>query len=497
MKSNFFLNKQLNFVLFVGISLCLVFLIFPNININANESPKISVNPTVSMEVDPQRITFSGTVINLEKPDTTIKFEAYVSNSTEPIYSTNIIEKIENWSFNEKFMDGTNMVRFVLTYGGSMEVEEKISFFVTGVHGEFSANTQSCGNCHNTHTAKEPHLRGDIDVENPRKGIKNCKDCHTDSANNNFKSHGTIEMTNSSQNCTICHNPHGSSNGDNPYSLWDYYEYSHDANHSDVGLINSKIVLCESCHENNIVNLSGYSEYLHDPVKTGITYESGSCVTCHENNIVEIKWKNHYRYLTFKDSITATGNALEDSSLCFSCHDGSKENVSNIKQYYINPEASGHSISTLDSSKINFQIPCSDCHTSHGTKNIKGIRNELGHDGTKIFSATSGQWDTIKEKDFCLSCHSSGTRMYGKALQDLYSLPNNDGHDLNSSKSCSSCHGDSGDLTRIAHAPLKGKPTDLQTPAETIDDKTVEDTEVLLETPKNLDTPESELTPPN
>jgi predicted CXXCH cytochrome family protein len=413
-------KKQINYTIFVCIIVGLVLLFFPKINIDASVSPKIFIHsPINNAQFDDQNITLSGTFMNKESAVTTTKLFIYENDT--PIFSK---EGLTEWSFEQKYSDGTHIIRFELLYvfeDGREEVIDSqiINFFVKGTHGDYSANTQSCGKCHTTHTAKKNHLLGEVE---DKRSIKSCTDCHPSTGESNFHLHGTLDLANG-ENCTTCHNPHGDSKEDNPYSLWDYYEYSHDPAKSDVGYINSNEVLCESCHE--------------------------------KNNTVKVQWKSHYRYLTFRDFTVAQGNINEDSSLCLSCHDGSKNDTTNIKQYYENTLiSSGHTINALDRNKEDFQMPCSDCHVTHGNGNIKGLKNELGHQGGKEYNEFTGSWNDTKEKAFCLTCHSDGTKMYGIDLMDLKPLASDNGHDLSSDKSCSSCHGGD-DPASAAHTPMK------------------------------------------
>ncbi|WP_374102980.1 hypothetical protein [Bacillus sp. ISL-77] len=150
-------------------------------------------------------------------------------------------------------------------------------------------------------------------------------------------------------------------------------------------------------------------------------------------------------------------------SLCLRCHNGGK--ATNIKQYYEDEDKneiikSGHTIIAIDGSYLNGNLPCAECHETHGSKNLVLLRNLLGHENQQEFSFTSGDWAN-KERDFCLKCHNSKTKLFGVTGLFNETLTEH----LDTSKACSECHGGTGTqevkALRAAHAPviLKKEPT--------------------------------------
>jgi hypothetical protein len=432
-------KKQIGNTFLGGIIVVLFFLIFPDININASESPKILINsPVNNYKYNQITIDLNGTIINKElaEADATLKLLIFDSDNKE-LRST---ENVENWSFPpQQFTDGTQSIKFILKYVYKDGREDKeidsqtINFFIVGTHGEISTNTQSCGNCHSTHVANGSHLRGGSNgnVDNGNY----CISCHKSEGDANFQSHRHSKIGSGTDTCTSCHNPHANWPDQNPNSLKDFFEYTH--KNDSIGFIRSTEVLCE---------------------------------TCHENNAIPIQWNSHYRVLSFKDFASAIGDENQDSSLCLSCHDGSMEGATNIKQYYDDASiVSGHVFNAMNNNNSNFQIPCSDCHVTHGSSNIKGLKVELGHEGIKVYNEFTGNWDTNKERDFCITCHNKDTKVYGNSMMDL---SNNIGHEFGSNQTCSSCHGDTNDPVKVAHAPISLKPktetgTQIETKLET------------------------------
>jgi hypothetical protein len=308
-------------------------------------------------------------------------------------------------------------------------------------HGNHMANTQSCANCHSTHTATGEGLQGgkygNVSASNY------CMACHDGTGGapviKYFQSHKhQLLVGKKTDTCTSCHNPHSAWSKENPNRLKDHFVFDHQGSTMDPPrLIDSDVELCESCHE---------------------------------QNAAIVKNQNHYRLLTYKKSMTATGNS-DDFSLCFKCHDGSK--ASNIMQYYSNPtliSASGHNIIASDGSPLNGQMPCSDCHVTHGSANIKGLKTKLGHVKREdLFSTTSTDWTAFDERQFCLKCHAkipisdTEVEMYGgKATLSATDSSGNDipEHNPASETACSYCHGGDGSdfleqSRNAAHAPLK------------------------------------------
>jgi hypothetical protein len=189
-------------------------------------------------------------------------------------------------------------------------------------------------------------------------------------------------------------------------------------------------------------------------------------------------------FLTYKKASTASGD-VTDSTLCFSCHNGITKDdkgniISNIEQYYKNETytgQSGHNITASDDSgsMLDGQLPCAECHETHGSSNIKMLRSNLGNvkleDPKLLFKSTSADW-VAEERSFCLSCHKNSTEIYGKKstfklVSDITGEPilGHQEDDNVKNTPCSSCHGGSDPAkaaVEAAHAPKKG--THLQAP---------------------------------
>lgn len=236
--------------------------------------------------------------------------------------------------------------------------------------------------------------------------------------------------------------------------------------------------MCMACHDGTgspkIEENSKHSKHYTD--------SSVSCSSCHDphnpgtrenpNSIHPISVTGPAS--AYKKAGTATG-VTSDYSLCFSCHTAGK--ASNIEQYYAEgtyKNQSGHNIqATTDSgSNLNGQLPCAECHETHGASNIKMLRTELGNvklQGQKPesdqlddnrFNKTTDEWGADAQRKFCLSCHNGQTDLYGKKGKPIYDKETgdpinseNDGHDRESVKACAECHSTSKTFTEAAHAP--------------------------------------------
>lgn len=298
-------------------------------------------------------------------------------------------------------------------------------------HGNYLANTQSCANCHSTHVATGKGLEGG--KYGSLSSTNYCMACHDGTTGapiiGDFKSHKHIQLGEKTDTCTSCHNPHLTWSKENPNRLKDHYVYEH--SNPAIGFIDSDVQLCESCHEQD----------------AGI-----------------VKNETHYRLLSYKKSVTATG-VSEDFTLCFQCHDGNKG--TNIMQFYTVPEItsnSGHKIFATDGSPLNGQMPCADCHVTHGSENIKGLKIKLGHvQRDDAYMTTSAEWTAFDERQFCIKCHNNTLEMYGKK-STLFAKDRNDedipGHSPTAEAACSSCHGGTGvdfleQSLRASHAPVR------------------------------------------
>ncbi|MGG3563729.1 cytochrome c3 family protein [Neobacillus rhizosphaerae] len=270
------------------------------------------------------------------------------------------------------------------------------------IHGPFSIVTNTCSFCHSTHNGNNEFLESG---KNGTDGDDLCMACHD--GTNGSPSLDTNYATNkhhkdSGASCSTCHDPHNPGTKENPNSLY---------------------------------------KGTYDGIPQLLTYKKAS------------------------DSTGVSG----DFSLCLSCHNGGK--ATNIEQYYKNDtlvSQSGHNmVATVDSgSSLNGQLPCAECHETHGSKNIKMIRENLGNvQSANSFSKTSGDWDSTAERQFCLSCHNDKTVLYGitgKAIFDETGTAINTtneqtktGHNKQNSQACSECHSNNKSFIEAAHAPKK------------------------------------------
>lgn len=307
-------------------------------------------------------------------------------------------------------------------------------------HGSYMSNTNTCANCHSTHVAKQNKLEGgkypseNLDAQNY------CMACHDGTLGINIpdnwnKAHTHFDYDSDVSTCTSCHNPHLNWSTENPNLLKDYYVHNHTSiNSADVGLQDSRVLLCEACHDTS-TNI----------VKTDATYRI-----------------SHYQKML--RPVTPEKDPL---ALCFSCHNGQKESSNpkyvNIEKYYSGTD-SGHYITNPEGIS-DGQIPCSDCHETHGSNNLSQLKDNLGNEKvleTEKYKTTGTEWNETDEKAFCLKCHNSSTNLYEKTLN--YRTTDEFGQPLpwhNTNETCSNCHGTGTGQEKYrssAHSPIK-KPT--------------------------------------
>ncbi len=311
-------------------------------------------------------------------------------------------------------------------------------------HGNFEANTNLCKNCHNSHASTSIHLEkpGYFDPETiDIKADEFCMACHDgtvaprpeniDDTHKHDKMAGVDSNMNTSGSCTSCHNPHSSWSGDNPSILHkNHYVYKH--NDGDEGVSTTE----------------------------AIDSLDNSCDSCHDDaaDVKESSKTESFKTLHYRKTPTASGT-IDDSSLCFRCHNGSKTDVdgniiSDIKSLY--DESSMHVITSADGSGFTGRIPCAECHDSHGSNNIHLLKDKLGHENQQSFSATTGNWDPAKEKDFCIKCHNGATAIYGVTAKLFDETDIN--HSSITTETCKDCHGgESKSFMEAAHSPkMKG-----------------------------------------
>jgi hypothetical protein len=332
-------------------------------------------------------------------------------------------------------------------------------------HGYYNNNVNNCTICHNTHVGSSSSLEGKDLAENY------CMACHDgtaapkmENADSDIKSkHETQAITEhqtKSGSCTACHNPHLTWSEDNQNLLKDHYVYEHPSSDEwegkPVGEIDSSIQLCESCHGRYTYSYKQRAE------------EAGAYKVLHyqkeSSAIGQITTTDQV-----KDGITTKISHVEDYNLCFNCHNSEKQEQTNNKtkdilSYYTNSD-SKHFISAINGNSLNGQIPCAECHETHGAKNIFLLKDKLGHENQQDFSlAKVDDWTDIKKRDFCLTCHNGKTSIYGvtgKAIYDENGVSLNStnesvksGHARDSAEVCSACHSNNNSFIEAVHGPV-------------------------------------------
>ena len=299
-------------------------------------------------------------------------------------------------------------------------------------HGNYTHNVNTCVDCHGTHVSKGSKL------ENGKYAKPNtdnyCMACHDGTAapmpENMDKAHQhnfnvDPELATKSGTCTSCHNPHLTWSDSNPNMLKDHWTYDHPNSTNETH--DTMDILCEKCHDR---------------------------VTTLKKDAAGVQ----YNVFPYRKSTTASG-LKGDFALCLRCHDGTKA-TTNISQFYEADVPSGHKITAVDGSPLSGQIPCAECHDTHGSNNIKILKEKLGHENPMNFSEAAGEWDAAKERNFCTKCHNGNTAVYGVTARFTETTA---GHEISSLDACSKCHGGtSQSFLEAAHAPKKAVP-----PAET------------------------------
>ncbi|GHH97481.1 cytochrome c3 family protein [Neobacillus kokaensis] len=273
-----------------------------------------------------------------------------------------------------------------------------------------------------------------------------------------FNIHGNY--SNVTNACAYCHSTHNGKNAT-----------------LEGGTITAKADnLCLACHDGTLASagIPAAEKYYSSDFKhaQGQTKETAACTSCHNPHIPgtpdnpnSLKSDSRLKPFSYKKASSATGDA-EDFSLCFSCHDGSKGK--DIKQYYKNDNflsQSGHNLTkTADSgTKLIGQLPCAECHETHGSNNIQMLRSNLGNiepaKNKSKFLKDGGDWDASAQREFCLACHNpdNKTVLYGKitTFMEIDSAGNPiSGHLKENYQMCSQCHG-GGSFIEAAHAPKK------------------------------------------
>jgi hypothetical protein len=324
-------------------------------------------------------------------------------------------------------------------------------------HGSYANNVNTCGNCHNTHQAKESNLLStkteEPDQEENLAVDNYCTACHDGTVaplpekrldtTHTHNAAVKIDGKPSGSSCSSCHNPHLNWSEKNPNLAQDHIIYKHlPSNPVDAKKpteeISSKEQLCESCHENDsaekIANpavVYRVFQYNKSSTATGIYEDYDLCLRCHNQKMKE-KIPNIQNIERFYNNLTEkTKNEFERMS-----ENGAVYNEREISEE--EKQFSGHIIKAKDASPLAGHIPCAECHETHGSNNIKQLKDKLGHENPQAFSAQEGEWNISLERQFCVSCHNGSTGLYGitMGLDDRII-----GHKVNDNdKACSSCH---------------------------------------------------------
>ncbi|MEW9052376.1 MAG: Ig-like domain-containing protein [Neobacillus sp.] len=430
------------------------------------------------------------------------------------------------WSFTTETRPGVvvdNKKQYSLTYNGeNFHRESPHAIYASNVNtcaNCHSTHVAGSPNLLNQSNGAEPQPNNNLYVDDY------CMACHdgtvapkhenSDSANKHDAAISSISGKPNGSSCSSCHDPHADWSEENPNLAQGHIVYTHTVENpinpeKPRGQISSKEYMCESCHESDsakkIREAVGYIVYTHkvdnpiDPEKpTGkISSKDQTCESCHESDldkkIEEALFQagtDGYRLFQYKKSTTAIG-IYEDYDLCLRCHNQSfktkYEATPDIGQYYnylskkyiydnfdnvttfsnrdltTEKTNSGHIIKAQDGSLLAGQIPCAECHDTHGSNNIKQLKTLIGHENPKPFEALTGDWDAAKERVFCITCHNGETGIYGITGTALFDKttgitidPAKTGHNRDNKEACSKCHSNNGSFIEAAHSPKRIK----------------------------------------
>ncbi|CEG29062.1 cytochrome c3 family protein [Bacillus sp. B-jedd] len=341
-------------------------------------------------------------------------------------------------------------------------------------HGHYTANTNMCAACHSTHTTSSLSTTGvsyqsTFSKELERDGSQNyCMACHDGTMNapvidkiqSSYQHNNPVNRDKTATNslkhtdsCTSCHNPHAERTNENPNLLKSNLVYEHKAT-TKVGpkKVNSLDNPCINCHEDGKI---------YDTDNDGKADLLASV-------------------LSYRKGLTSEGK-LTDYALCLRCHNRERVEANkvstDIEQYY-NMQDSKHNFTiptgTLqeDGSKLSGPFPCAECHETHGSRNIKMLRSQLGNsivEDSNTFTSSGKTWTPKDERAFCIKCHNGKTEIYGKIGNPIFDEqglplnPNNNGHNKsNENVACATCHATQGKpleeaMLEAAHAPKPGK----------------------------------------
>jgi hypothetical protein len=333
-------------------------------------------------------------------------------------------------------------------------------------HGMYQNNVNTCNNCHSTHVADNGKLLSDSASIAGANIANYCNACHDGTVGapipeNATSSHThnygiSIDGSQTNNSCASCHNPHIEWSESNPNLIQDHFSYEHSEeavqkNDNNEIPNSSKEQLCESCHEtDNITRMTDprvdYRTFQYNKWNTssGIYEDYELCLRCHNANFKEKSpdipdISKFYNNLT--DEIKKEYEETKEGSF-------TERALAEEKTF------SGHIIKAEDGSPLSGYIPCADCHDTHGSNNIKQLKDKIGHENPSEFTLPSGEWDVSKERSFCLTCHNGSTAIYG--LTGTIPEPTLSTGHQDENQSCASCHGGaSQSFIEAAHAPKR------------------------------------------
>lgn len=295
---------------------------------------------------------------------------------------------------------------------------------VISPHENFTANTNKCATCHNTHAAVGSRLT----ISSTQTTL--CYLCHDAGGQSKYDvafefgkpnprtSHHKIPEGN--QNCVDCHNPHGVKDvKGSPLPAMLRIKIQPD--------VTSGNSFCLACHQNAMGTTKAiYSKYYpadrigHN--SSSLSPRSGTnirCEGCHEkhsSDLVKLLKKDPNR-----DTILVTTN---DKTLCAECH----KNSSTDSRYlgidiFNNAIYSKHNLVTSSNTKASFPGvtgqagQCQNCHDPHGTAygtskvSMRTLRTSY-EDGVSNYTANNFT--------LCFQCHNSSSANNKYDIQTQY-----------------------------------------------------------------------------
>ncbi len=132
------------------------------------------------------------------------------------------------------------------------------------------------------------------------------------------------------------------------------------------------------------------------------------CLTCHtHHNSTNVRLLRTLIDAVAIDAATDKGKI----NACLACHDGSP-GWANIAAKYNAASSAGHFIKSDPTKKL----LCTECHTPHGTTNLKYMLDEDKYEtGVTWPKNKNNNPDTFSVKDFCITCHP-----YSTTTQSVY-----------------------------------------------------------------------------